>query len=620
MRNAIVLGFDYYGDFLSKLINEESSNWRLRYYPSTRVGTMRALLATASADAVISFGGPGPNMALVEAARRRNIPVIVIWAGTDVLTTQKQPQLLEIIKQYGFINVCDGPWLVDELRELGIEATYVPVTGIRPAEKISPLPKAFRVLTYLPEPRRTFYGEKTIYALAREFPDIPFRVVGRGGRNPIAPRNVEFLGHVHDMHRHIDESVVLIRLPEHDGKSMLVLEALARGRHVIWNYDFPTVHHAPRTHDVSRILRGLYSAHERGVLEPNHTGYKYAAENFTRAQLAAGFETVLNNATATRVVRERAHRKVAISGLPMVCAQVGEELMRGNYGWKPEYLRASVRLEVATSLIKLLSCDVWYSVGSPIGDRWLHLLAKLLRKPRVIHWVGTDITSLYSDKRLRRFCESPRVQNLAEVDWTIDELCRLGVQASLAPLPPRLPAHTTMPLPERFTVLLYLPQTRGDFYGRREYERLIRAYSKRNVRFIVVGGGDFYAPPDADVVRMGWCSSLDQVYRDTTVLIRFTKHDGLSLMTLESLTHGRYVLWSEDFPFTMHVRNYDDIERTLSELLERFERGDLPVQTDAARYVAETYAPARCVARLTDSWNRAIEPRAGGALAMESPQ
>jgi len=136
------------------------------------------------------------------------------------------------------------------------------------------------------------------------------------------------------------------------------------------------------------------------------------------------------------------------------------------------------------------------------------------------------------DSRLRAFCSHANVRNLAEVDWTIEELRNLGIDAVLAPLPPRIPARTTMPLPERFTILLYLPQTRGDFYGRREYERLIRAFAKRNVAFIVVGGGDLYAPPEADVRRLGWCISLEDVYRDTTVLIRFTKHDGLSLITL----------------------------------------------------------------------------------------
>lgn len=618
MRKAVVVGFDYYGDFLCNLINQQSDTWRLRYYPPTRFGTLRAVMATLGADAVIAFGGPGPNMAIVEAARWRNIPVIVLWAGTDILTAKRDPQLLELIKRYRFINVSDGPWLVDELRELGIESKYVPVTAIEPAPLIAPLPERFSVLTYLPEPRRSFYGEKLVYSIARELPEVPFRVVGRGGRNPVAPPNVEFLGHIHHMPRAIDESSVLLRLPEHDGKSMLVLENLARGRHVVWNYDFPGVHHAERAGDAACILRELVKQHQQGKLEPNIVGYQYVATRFTRSQLAAGFIATLDEAAASKKTRKHAPRRIAISGLDLFCAQVGEELEHGSYGWAPEMLRTRVRLEVATSMIKLFSCDVWYTIGSPIADRWLHLFGRMLRKPKVIHWVGSDIMALYSNKKLRRYCQSSNVVNLAEVDWTIDELRRLGIDATLAPLSPRLPAAKPTPLPERFTILLYLPRTRGDFYGRREYERLIRTFAKRNVRFIVVGGGDFYAPPDADVSRMGWCSSLQDVYRESTVLIRFTKHDGLSLMCLEALTHGRYVLWTQDFPFTLNVRNYDDIETRITELLDRFERGELQTQNDAATYVAETYSPKRCVARLANAWNRASERRTGTHVLAES--
>ncbi len=619
MRKAVVVGFDYYGEFLCNLINERrSSGWNLRYFPASRIGTVRALAAALTADAIIAFGGPGPNMALADMARRRNIPVIVIWAGSDVLSAKRDPQLLELIKRYRFINVCDGPWLVAELRELGIDSTYVPVTAVQPASHIAPLPKQFNVLTYLPEPRRTFYGERAVYSLAREFPDVPFRVIGRGGRNPIAPSNVDFLGHVDDVERRIDDSTVLLRLPEHDGKSMLVLETLARGRHVIWNHDFPHVRYGPRTADAAALLKQLHEEHDSATLQPNVEGHAYVSQEFPRAALAERFAAVLDAAVAGQGERRQGRRRVAISGLELFCAQMIEELERNPYGWAPEMLRTRARLEVVASMFSLLSCDVWYSIGSPIGDRWVHFLGRLLRKPRVIHWVGSDITALYNDRRLRRFCQQPHVHNLAEVDWTIDELRRLGIDATLAPLPPRLPASRPEPLPDRFTILLYLPRTRGDFYGRREYERLIRTFSPRNVRFVVVGGGDFYAPPQADVVRLGWCASLGDIYRNATVLIRFTKHDGLSLMTLEALTHGRHVLWSQDFPFTTQVRSYDDIEKAISQLLERFERGDLPVQTDAARYVAETYSTTRCTTRIAAAWETASGQHTPGKLVMES--
>ncbi|MEO9171013.1 MAG: hypothetical protein ABI282_05970, partial [Candidatus Baltobacteraceae bacterium] len=300
-------------------------------------------------------------------------------------------------------------------------------------------------------------------------------------------------------------------------------------------------------------------------------------------------------------------------------AQVVEQMQTSAPLWEPRVLRLSSRLEVVTSLFNLVASDVWYSIGSPIGDRWLHALARLLRKPRVIHWVGSDIQTLYRNRNLRNVCTQRHIRNLAEVDWTIEELRAVGITATLAPLPPHLHSHDVPPpLPERFTVLLYLPQSRGDFYGRREYERLFRTFATRPVRFLVVGGGEFYSPPEADVVRMGWCSDLSEAYAESTLLLRLTQHDGLSIMTLEALTWGRFVLWTQDFPFVTRVSNYEDCESAIARLLEAHLAGSLHVQSDAARYVAETYAPGRCIAHIAQAWENSLRRAPRSGLAAET--
>ena len=618
-RRALVVGFDYYGRFLCSLMNEHSQDWTFEYHTGGRFGTLRALLAARSADAIIAFGGPGPNAALAEIARSRRIPVIVIWAGSDVQVAQRDPHLLELLKRSEITNVSDGPWLVDELRELGITATYVPVTAVTPAETIAPLPKRFSVLTYLPEPRRAFYGEKAVYAIAREFPDVPFRVVGRGHANPVAPKNVEFLGYVEDMPQRIDDATVLLRLPEHDGKSMLVVETMARARHVVWNYPFEGALSARNIAEACACIRALYDAHQAGALEPNKAGYDYVRAHFTRQRLAAGFLAVVETAASPRPAPERS-RNVAISGLTLFSAHLIEQAEKYVPSWRANFMRTSVRLEVFTSLWTLLRADVWYSIGAPIGDRAIFWLSRVMRKPRVIHWVGSDIAMLYRDARLRAQCRNPHVRNLAEVEWTVQELAKLGVTAHLAPLPPHLPAAHVSPLPEHFTILLYIPRSRGEFYGRREYERLMRAYAREDIRFIVVGGGEFFAPPEAHVERLGWRTTLSDVYPRSTVLIRFTAHDGLSLMTLEALTHGRHVLWTHDFPFVDRISSYDEMRSEIDALYRAHCEGRLEPQYDAATYVSQTYDPARCVRRIAREWELASDKRIAPVAAVEATQ
>src|SRR5206468_2826437 len=145
-------------------------------------------------------------------------------------------------KRRNFENVSDGPWLVDELADIGDKAEHLPVTAVAAANPPQPLRSAFRDLSYLPDPRPEFYRDARVYAIAGAMLDVEFAVTGAGGRNPAAPPNVRFLGYVSDTAAQIDASPVLLRLPDHDGKSMLVLETLARARHVVWTHEFPGVH------------------------------------------------------------------------------------------------------------------------------------------------------------------------------------------------------------------------------------------------------------------------------------------------------------------------------------------------------------------------------------------
>lgn len=620
MRHAVVVGFDYYANFLARLMNEHSQRWRLRAFSASRFGTLRALLALRRADALISFGGPGPNVALIEAARRRNIPVIVIWAGSDVIKAQADPFELEVIKQERFYHLSDGPWLIEELALLGVDAEYEPVTAVRSGGPMKQLPDEFRVLTYLPEPRRDFYGSSVVYEAARAMPDVRFDVVGAGSPDPNASPNVFFHGVVSDMPQRIDDSVVLLRAPEHDGKSMLVLEALARGRHIVWNYEFPHVHTARGTRAVIEKLQELRALHQAGNLELNGGGREFVLERFSRTGVAARFERRLDDAAARQaaLAHRRAHR-VAISGLGLFCAQIAEHVRAQVPDWETRLLRTNSRLEVFTSILTLLSCDVWYSIGSPVTDRWVHLVARLLRKPRVIHWVGSDIASLSEHPQLRALLSSSNVIHLAEVSWSAEQLRSFGFRPRIAPLPPRHHEAQTVPLPERFTIMLYVPRTRSEFYGRRAFERLMQRLHGESVRYVIVGGGSLDVPAGTDVVNLGWRDNLYDVYKDVTLLIRYTPHDGLSLMVLEALSFGRQVLWTQPFPFVRTIASYSDMEREVRALLAQHERGELSPQRAASTLVQEQFSPDACTRAIAQAWNDAMHPETQAQLAVEAP-
>ncbi|MBV8148858.1 MAG: glycosyltransferase [Candidatus Eremiobacteraeota bacterium] len=601
---AVVVGFDYHARYLARVMNLHSSKWRLEAFGGTRTSTLRAFFAVRRADLLISFGGPGPSVALAEAALGRSVPVLVVWAGSDVLIAAENPFDLAVTKRRGYENVAVAPWLVDELATLGITASPLAVGAVRAVERIAPFPKSFRVLTYLPEPRRIFYGEERVYAIARQMPEVQFTVLGPGRRNASAPPNVSFTGYVDDVPTHIDESAVLLRLTQHDGASILVLEALARGRHVVWTHDCPGVCRVADTAQALSALNRLYERHCNGELEPNTAGHDFVRDNFAPKDVAQRFEAHIDRICEAkrRGTNGRRRRQVAVSGLGLFSAEVAKHVERLRPDWKASVLSTNSRIEVLAALFALLRSDVWYSIGSPITDRWVNLCARIFRKPRVIHWVGSDIEYFRNSTFLHKQMRSLEIKHLTEVSWTADELRELGLQSDIVPLPLRHTSSAVKPLPDRFTIMLYLPKSRPEFYGRRKYEALLKEFAPEGLRVFVVGGGDLQAPEGVEVVNVGWRDDLSAIFEQVTVLIRLTPRDGLSLMVLEALSFGRYVMWTKPFPYCIHVRSREELTSGLRSLLDRHRSGDLRAQYAAAEMVERNYSAERAVDGILQAW------------------
>lgn len=617
-RRAVVVGFPYYAHFLAELMNEHSQHWEMRAFKEQRWETLRALFALRQADALICFGGPAPDAALAEAARRAGAQVLVVWAGSDVIQAQQNPQDLQIIKEERFNHISDGPWLVDELALLGLTAEYEPLTAVSPGSAVKPFPARFSVLTYLPEPRRDFYGERLVYEVARRMPDVTFTVVGTGGRSGAAPGNVTFLGYVDNMPDVIDSSCVLLRLPRHDGKSMLVLETLSRARHVVWNYEFPHVRTARTVDEAFVQLQDLRRRHSAGELTLNESGRDFVLSNFGRKETAARLEARLD-----RLVQSNsepvAPRRLAVSGLHIFCADIAGYARTLVPEWDVRLLRTNSRLEILTAILSLAGCDVWYSIGNPVADRWLTFAARLLRKPRVVHWVGSDILALAENSALRLRLNSRNILHLAEATWTVEELQSYGLAPRLAPLPPRHHHGESIPLPEQFTVLLYVPRTRSEFYGRSAFERLMERLKGEPVRYVIVGGGSLNVPEGVDALDLGWRNDLRDAYKESSVLVRFTPHDGLSLMVLEALSYGRHVIWTQPFPFIRQVNEYAGVEREILALYDLHRRGELLPQTNGSDYVRKHCSPEASLRTLAKAWDDAAQSVHAPRLAAELP-
>jgi len=215
-------------------------------------------------------------------ARLMGLATVAHWMGSDVLAVRRGRERLKLRLSLPFIqlHLADSAGLVEELAGLGVRARFQPVLSDKLAVEDAPWPEEPSVLVYIPPERGDFYGVPRAVRLAHGMPDVRFRSCGPGPAPADAPANWEHLGVRDDMSPVYAGVRVLLRPTRHDGQGRMVLEALARGRRVVWSGRLPHVLTA-RTDDA--LDRAVREALDSG---PNRGGREMVRRFFDRRRSA----------------------------------------------------------------------------------------------------------------------------------------------------------------------------------------------------------------------------------------------------------------------------------------------------------------------------------------------
>jgi hypothetical protein len=212
------------------------------------------------------------------------------WVGTDVLLAVEDARHRHMALQarpYIQRHIAVAPWLSEELRTIGIDsAPYAYTTPVRYEQRAAPGTPG--VLAYLPDERAAFYGAEIVRAVAREMPALPFGIVAGTAEKQTALPNVSYLGWIADMQPLYERYPILLRVAKHDGLPKMVLEALAYGNQIVFEYEFPGCYRATTAAEaldaVSQIL-----AHGCPIntIGSEHVRKHYDNDKLTRDLLAA---------------------------------------------------------------------------------------------------------------------------------------------------------------------------------------------------------------------------------------------------------------------------------------------------------------------------------------------
>ena len=275
-------------------------------------------------NSIIYFiGGQGPKLYKYMKlwVSKRNL-LIVHWIGTDVLDfmhsykdrklyEQIYHRVLTIFVRYKYnngtlIHLAVTPWLVDELETVGIKAKYFPLTSIN-TENLKTFTniaqKDIDIISYVPYTKFNFYGGPEIIKLAKELPDYRFFLIHSDldeitpnvnqnyPPNVIASPKIEFK----NMQKLYSRSKLFLRLTEHDGLSLSVLEALFYKLHVFWTYPFPKTY---QIKDYESLKLNIIRSIENWT--PNEEGYEYVKKNYNIEKWEEQFKEIIDNIIMNR--------------------------------------------------------------------------------------------------------------------------------------------------------------------------------------------------------------------------------------------------------------------------------------------------------------------------------
>jgi hypothetical protein len=197
-------------------------------------------------EAVIFVGyESGPDAAWrLQIAEALDVPVVRWWVGSDVLACLHDPEEASAARELSrhiTINLTVAPHLRQELEEIGIRASVLAIPTHRPAAMAMPWSHdvARTTLAYLPTDGADFYGAQAVRQLALACPHLRFIVVADTNGDLADLPNVVSLPFVKDMEPIYRQAGSLLRLTRHDGLPRMVLEALGRGRYVIYSRSYP---------------------------------------------------------------------------------------------------------------------------------------------------------------------------------------------------------------------------------------------------------------------------------------------------------------------------------------------------------------------------------------------
>ncbi len=288
---VLIVGLPLFAERLAKQLSEFDPDNRyisLNTYYSV-LDKIKAYFLIPQVDCVLSINGSLSTSRVFDRAFKCNVPLILHWAGTDVLKSTEAFKSGVYRKDYleNAIHHCSSVWIREELEEIGIHADIIHFNNYDDTFEFEPCSAArFTILTYVSDNRPEFYGMSTIINMAKQYPKIDFVIAGTTGESYLPlPANVQAVGWVSDMEEYFRKAHVCLRYTTHDGFSNFVLESLARHKTVIYRNPLEACIYTKDEQSLSSVLNDLFLEFEEGKDFRNDIGAEFIQRELNKKKV-----------------------------------------------------------------------------------------------------------------------------------------------------------------------------------------------------------------------------------------------------------------------------------------------------------------------------------------------
>ncbi|HET8924039.1 MAG TPA: hypothetical protein VFN26_13705 [Candidatus Acidoferrum sp.] len=289
-QRIVIHGLPYFCGKLSAILKDPA--WDVRYCTDHTPVALAGLLADLHrCDLAFTWGGRISMGKFLWAARcLRKEKIVILWCGSDVLYAQKDIAAGKMDTWAASqIHWAVSPVLAEEVRALGLTCDYVQASFVQPVQSPAPLPEKFSVLVYVPSREKAeLYGLDHILEVAETLRQVEFVLVGWESESLEGPANLKVHNRVGELGPFVDRASVVWRPVRHDaGISFMVLEALAKGRHVLYSYPFSACIQVTSASQVREQLQRLLDRHQSRTLNLNEAGIRLIAQDYSPERVRA---------------------------------------------------------------------------------------------------------------------------------------------------------------------------------------------------------------------------------------------------------------------------------------------------------------------------------------------